>query len=307
MWARSRRVWLPLVAGLVWAAGAVAQERDLPTNEGLPTTEGRPDHRASAREHDDPPESHPENPALPQGLSLDEVLDRASQPPPDHFPDPVPDDELRAFLLFEQLEYRLRAGGKDELGGEGQGWIGFDYDKLWVKLEGESVFDGRDEGWSEVDLLYSCLILPFWNAQVGAQYENEWDSGEYEDRWSAVVAFQGLAPGMFELDTSFYLSEQGDLTAVIEGEYNLRLTQRLVLQPRTELGFAAQDVSERGLGAGMTDANLDLRLRYEPKREIAPYVGVRYRAPVGETGNRAEAAGLDDDAFFTVVGLRLAF
>lgn len=301
MWARSRLGWLALIASLAWAGGAMAEERE------LPTTEGRSDHRESAHEHRDPPEGYTESPALPEGMSLDEVLERASRPPPDHFPDPVPDDEPRAFLLIEQLEYRLQGGGKDELGWEGQGWIGFDYDKLWMKLEGESVFDGRDEGEAEIDLLYSRLITPFWNAQIGVQYANEWESGDYEDRWSAAVALQGLAPGMFELDTSLYLSEDGDLTAAIEGEHDLRLTQRLVLQPRVELGFAAQDVSERGLGAGMTDANLDLRLRYEVKREIAPYLGVRYRVLVGETGNRAEAAGMDDDAFFVFAGLRLAF
>ena len=302
MWSRSASGWLVLVACLAGSAAATAQEGE------LPTTEGRPDHRESARERGDPPGSYPESPALPEGMSLDEVLERASQPPPDHFPDPVPDDELRAFLLFEQLEYRLRdGGGEDELGWEGQGWVGFDYDKLWVKLEGESVFEGPDAGESEVDVLYSRLVTPFWNVQAGVQYASEWESGDYDDRWSAAVALQGLAPGMFELDTSLYLSEDADLTAAIEGEYNLRLTQRLVLQPRVELGFAAQDVSERRLGAGMTDANLDLRLRYELKRELAPYVGVRYRVLVGETGNRAEAAGLDDDAFFGFAGLRLAF
>lgn len=301
MWAHSHLGWLALIAGLARAGGAMAEEWV------LPSTEGRPDHRESADEHRDPPKGHPESPALPEGTSLDEVLQRASQPPPDHFPDPVPDDELRAFLLFEQLEYRLQEGGKDELGWEGQGWIGFDYDKLWVKLEGESVFDGPDEGESEIDLLYSRLITPFWNAQVGVQYANEWEGDDYEDRWSVALSLLGLAPGMFELDTSLYLSEDGDLTAAIEGEYNLRLTQRLVLQPRVELGFAAQDVSERELGAGMTDANLDLRLRYELEREFAPYIGLRYRLLAGETGNRAEAAGLDDDAFFVFGGLRLAF
>ncbi len=301
MWARSHRRWLALMASLAWAGGAMAEERP------LPTTEGRPDHRASTNEHRRPPEVHPESPALPDGMSLDEVLDRASQPPPDHFPDPVPDDALRAFLLFEQLEYRLQDGGKDELGWEGQGWIGLDYHKLWVKLEGEAVFDGPDAGESEIDLLYSCLVTPFWNAQIGVQYASEWEGDGYDDRWSAAFSLQGLAPGMFELDTSLYLSERGDLTAAIEGEYNLRLTQRLVLQPRVEFGFAAQDVSERELGAGMTDANLDLRLRYEAEREIAPYVGVRYRMLVGETGNLAEASGGDDDAIFGFVGLRLAF
>lgn len=295
---RSRAVCLLLVACLARSSDALAQE---------PTAEGGHDHRESAHEHGDPPARRPDAPALPEGRSLDEVLERASQPPPDHFHDPVCDDELRFFLLVEQLEYRLGGGARDELGWEGQGWIGFDYDRLWVKADGEAVFDGPDAGESETDLLYSRLLTPFWNAQIGVQYANDWEGGGYEDRWSAAVALQGLAPGMVELDTSLYLSERGDLTAEIEGEYDLRLTQRLVLQPRVELHFAAQDVPERRLGAGMTDADFDLRLRYELKREIAPYLGVRYRVLVGETGNLAEATGMDDDAFFVFAGLRLAF
>jgi copper resistance protein B len=301
MWARDAAV---LVAALLSLASPRIAGAE---GSALPTTSGRDDHRRSAREHVDSPEVLPETPALPEGQSLEDVLDRAAQTPPDHFPAPVPDDALRHFFLIEQLEYRLSTdGGADELGWEGQGWVGFDYDKLWVKVEGESVFDGPDEGESSTDLLYSRLITPFWNLQAGVQYANGWGDG-YDDRWSAVLALQGLSPGMVELDSSLYVSEDGDVTVEIEGEYDVRLTQRWVLQPRVELGFSAQDVAERNLGAGMTDANVDLRLRYEVRREIAPYVGVRYRALVGETGNRAKAMGLDDDAVFGFAGLRLAF
>lgn len=246
-------------------------------------------------------------PALPEDQTLQEVLERAAQPPPEHYPDPVPDDQLWVYALFEQLEYRLQPDGRDQLGWEGQGWLGGDYDKLWWKSEGEAVFDGPDEGESETDLLYSRLVTPFWNLQAGAQYANGWASGDYSDRWSAVAALQGLLPGTVELDLSLYLSEEADFTAEVEGEYNLRFTQRLVLQPRAELGFAAQDVRGRGLGAGMTDANLDLRLRYELQREIAPYLGFRYRVLVGETADIAEDGGRDRDALFLFGGLRLAF
>lgn len=240
-------------------------------------------------------------------MTLGDVLDRAGQPPPSHYPEPVPDDDLHYFTLIEQLEYRFREEGRDQLGWEAQGWIGWDYDKLWWKSEGEAVFDGTDEGESEHDLLYSRLVTPFWYAQAGLQYANGWESGDYGDRWSGVLALQGLAPGRFEIDSSLYVSGQADVTLELEGEYNLRLTQRLVLQPRAELGFAAQDVAERMLGAGMTDANLDLRLRYEIRRELAPYVGLRYRFLTGETAHIADGAGRDTEQLFAVVGVRLAF
>lgn len=180
MHTHSGRVWLGAILLLVWTASGGAEERK------LPTTQARPDHRVSAHEHEEGPETYPDTPTLPEGMSLDEVLDRASRPPSGHFPDPVPDDELRFFALFEQVEYRLQGDGRDQLGWEAQGWIGFDYDKLWVKLEGESVFEGRDEGESETDVLYSRLITPFWNAQVGVQYANAWEGSAYSDRWSGV-------------------------------------------------------------------------------------------------------------------------
>lgn len=272
-----------------------------------PKAPDRVDHGESARRHEDPPARSPETPPLPEGMSLDEVLDRASAPPPPEYPDPVPDDEPRFFTLIEQLEYRVQDQGPDQLGWEAQGWLGYDYDRVWWKSEGENVFEGADEGESENDLLYSRWITSFWNAQVGVQYANEWEGQDYRDRWSGALALQGLAPGQVEVDASFYVSEDGDVTLEVEGEYNIRLTQRLVLQPRAEIGFAAQDVSDRELAAGMTDANLDLRLRYEIRRELAPYIGARYRALIGETRSRADADGRDEDLFFFVAGLRLAF
>jgi copper resistance protein B len=240
-------------------------------------------------------------------MTLDEVLERADQPKPEDFPDPVADDELLAFLLVEQSEYRLGEGGVDGLGWESDAWIGFDYDKLWWKSEGVSVFSGTDHGEALNDLLYSRLITPFWYAQVGVQYASEWEDHDYSDRWSGVIAVKGLAPGTFEVDTSLYVSGQADVTAQIEAEYDLRLTQRLVLQPRVELSFSAQDVPERDLGAGLTEAHLDLRLRYEIFRELAPYLGIRYGILVGETGNLAERNGEDDDAVSLLVGVRWAF
>lgn len=291
------------MAVLLVSGPSQAEKRD-----ALPSTAERPSHQESAERHDAAPDpTPPEPPPLPEGMTLEEVLERSDQPKPVDLPDPVPDDGIWAFFLAEQLEYRLRDGGFHALGWESQAWVGFDYDKLWWKSEGENLFVGPNEGKTENDVLYSRLITPFWNVQVGVQYASEWEDHDYEDRWSGVIALQGLAPGTFEIDSSLYLSEDADVTAKIEAEYNLRCTQRLVLQPRTELGFAFQDVRERELGAGMTDANLDLRLRYEILRELAPYLGVRYRILVGETGNIAERNGEDDDALLFIAGLRWAF
>lgn len=292
---------MPLLAAVAAASSVHAD------TEALPSTAERPTHQESAEHHDHDRVPSPEPPPLPEGMTLEDTLDRANQPKPEDFPDPVPDDELHAFLLVEQFEYRLREGGSHELGWESQAWVGFDYDKLWWKSEGENVFVRPNEGEAENDFLYARLVTPFWYGQVGVQYANEWAHREYADRWSGVVAVQGLAPGRFEIDASLYVSQHADVTAKIEAEYNLRLTQRTVLQPRAELGFSAQDVRKRDLGSGMTDAILDLRLRYEIRREFAPYVGVRYGILVGETGDIAERNGQDDDAVSLLMGVRWAF
>ena len=253
------------------------------------------------------PPDYDDGPALPEGMTLDEVLEYAARPAPEHFPDPVPDDKLRMFTLIEQLEYRIADGRRDELGWEAQGWVGVDYDRFVWKSEGEATFEGLDEGESENDLLYSRLFTPFWSVQAGAQYANGWASSDYEDRWSGVFALQGLAPGMFEIDSSLYISEEADVTLVAEAEYDLRLAQRLVLQPRAEVGFAFQDIPDRALGSGLTDAHLDLRLRYEIKREFAPYVGLRYEFLAGETADIAESMGSDTETVSLIVGVRFAF
>lgn len=300
-----RRKMVVFVMLLAFAAPAWAQEKS-----EMPSTADHPMHGESAAKHDESASQAPEiEPAIPAGMTMEEVFDFAESPPPEGFPEPIPDDRVYVFTLFEQLEYRTATDDQtvDQLGWDAQGWIGDDFNKFWWKSEGEAAFDGPDEGETETDLLYSRLITPFWDFQVGVQYANEWHRGDYEDRWSGVIAMQGLAPYKIELDNSLYISEDGDVTIEIEAEYDLRITQRLVLQPRTEMRFAFQDVPERSLGAGMTDIKLDLRLRYEIKREFAPYIGVRYQSLVGETDNIAEADGEDTDQMFFLAGLHFAF
>jgi len=290
-----------LVLGLNYSIGR-AQEND-PS-----TTTVRPMHQQSASRHEDPPPPEVDSPSVPEGMTLDEVLELAANPPPSSYPDAVMDDAVYAFTLFEQLEYRARRGGGDPLGWSAQGWIGRDFDKFRWKSEGKAVFEGLDEGESGTDLLYSRLISPFWDFQIGAQYANEWTgNGDYEDTWSGAIGLQGLAPYMFELDNTLYVSEHGDVSFGFEAEYHTRITQRLVLQPRTELSLYAQDITEMGIGAGLSDLSLELRLRYEIRREFAPYLGIRFEYLVGETGNLAEAAGLDASSVFYLAGLRVAF
>lgn len=301
---------MPLRKAVVCMSGTLAMMLAMPLlaqdKMGMPNTATRPMHNESEKMA--PITTRPVPPlSLPAGLTLEQTLDRAASPPPKEFPQPVPDDKFCAFLLVQQLEYGFGHDAYDQLGWRAQGWIGYDYDKLWLRTEGKNIVEGTNRGESENDLLYSRLITPFWYAQAGVQYANDWDGRDYTDRWSGVLAVQGLAPGMFGVETSLYISQNADVTLRFEADYDLRLTQRLVLQPRTELRFAAQNVPERNLGAGMTHADVELRLRYEIKREFAPYIGVGYHRLVGETSRLARAAKTDPEELLLFVGLRLAF
>jgi copper resistance protein B len=211
------------------------------------------------------------------------------------------DDHIFTFFQAERFEYRL-SDGDDNLHWDAQGWVGDDYNKLWLKTEGEKVFDGDLEE-AEVQLLYSRIIHPFWDLQVGGRY----DTRPRPQRGFGVIGVQGLAPYFFEVDAAAFVSHEGDLSARLKGEYELLLTQQLILQPSVELNLAAQQVREVGIGSGLTDVDLGLRLRYEIIREFAPYIGVAWERKVGKTADFAREEGEDVDSLAFVTGIRFWF
>ncbi len=186
-------------------------------------------------------------------------------------------------VIIDRFEART-ANGEEKYLWDAQGWYGGDLDKLWLKPEGEGSFDGPFES-AEIQALWSHAIGPFFDLQAGAR-----DDLEPAGRGYAVLGVQGLAPYMFEVDAALFLSGSGDLTERVEAEYDKKLTQRLMLQPRAEIELSALDVPQQGIGAGLTKAEIGLRLRYQIIREFAPYVGVEYEA---ETGKTADFAHLD--------------
>ncbi|MCP5397345.1 MAG: copper resistance protein B [Sphingomonadaceae bacterium] len=204
------------------------------------------------------------------------------------------------MVMVERFEARL-GEGQDAWLWDVEAWQGSDIDKLWLKSEGEGELGSPVED-AEVQALWSHAITPFFDLQAGARLDIE-----PETRSHLVLGVQGLAPYMWHVDGAVFLSDRGDLTARLKGEYDQKITQRLILQPRAELEFSAQDVPERALGSGLTKAELGLRLRYEIKREFAPYVGVEYEAKAGRTASLARAAGEDPDAMKLLVGIRAWF
>lgn len=206
------------------------------------------------------------------------------------------------MVMVERLEARIPTrGGKAGWLWDAQAWHGGDIDKFVLKTEGEGETSGSVED-AEVQALWGHAIGPFFDLQAGLRLDLE-----PETRSHLVLGVQGLAPYMWHVDLAAFLSDRGDLTGRLESEYDQKITQRLILQPRIELELAAQDIPERGIGAGLVRIEPGLRLRYEVVREFAPYVGVEYEAWLGETADIARAMGDDPSGWKVLLGVRAWF
>lgn len=241
----------------------------------------------------------------------------APPPPADHYADrQFPPGEMararaqmmreqggRTFsqIMFNLAEVQARAG-RDGYRWNGEAWIGGDIGRLWLKSEGAGAFGDRLDS-AEVQVLYSHAIGPYFNVQAGVRH----DFGPGPDRSYATIGFEGLAPYWFEVEGALFLSDKEDLRGRLEGYYDQRITQRLILQPRVEFNLSAQDVPENRIGSGLSDAELGLRLRYEVTRRFAPYVGISHEAKIGRTADFARAEGEDPTTTSLVAGVRLWF
>ena len=204
-------------------------------------------------------------------------------------------------VLFNLAESQVR-DGRDGYRWDGEAWIGGDIDRLAIKTEGAGDF-GRAVDDAEVQVLYNRALDPYVNFQAGVRY----DFRPNPSRAYASVGFEALAPYWFDVEGTVFLSDKGDVLARAEAYYDQRLTNWFVLQPRAELNFAAQDVPGNGVGSGLSDVELGLRLRYELRRELAPYVGVSWDRRFGDTARFARAEGEDTGGFSFVAGLRVWF
>ena len=233
-------------------------------------------------------------------LALAPAAAQAKMPPGPYGPVPDMGGEKFATLLVDRLEVR-NEGDQGALLWDTSGWYGGDTSKLRLKAEGTLDLEGPVEE-AEFQALYSRAVSTFFDVNLGVRQ----DIKPNPDRTHLVIGLEGLAPYWFEVDAAAFLSNEGELTARIEAEYELLFTQRLILQPRVEVNFAAQDVPELGIGKGLSDFELGLRLRYELVREYAPYIGIEWVHDVGNA-SFTRAAGGDATAIIGLVGLRAWF
>ena len=220
--------------------------------------------------------------------------------PPKEWPAPVMDHEPFAFFLLDRLEYRAQKGA-DALYWDAQAWYGGDYNKLWLKSEGQRIVGGRTAE-ADLQVLYARRIAPFWHLQGGLRSEVR--PGPTQNY--GVLALQGIAPYWFNVEASTFF-RGGNISGRLEAEYDQLLTQRLILQPRIDSDFSATADPARGVGRGINDVTLGLRLRYEIKREFAPYVGVTWSSKLGDTADIARSRGVDPRSTAVVFGVRVWF
>lgn len=209
------------------------------------------------------------------------------------------DSGINSFVLFNRLEGWDADHGR-AFAWEGQGWIGSDVNRLWFRTEGEREDSATHS--ADLELLYGRGVTAWWDVVAGVRQEFQ-PAG----RTWAAIGVQGLAPHMFETQATLYVDEDGRVEANVEVEYELLLTNRLVLQPLVEVNFAARDDVERGVGAGLSTAEAGLRLRYEFTRKFAPYVGLAHERAFGSTADLGRASGEPEADTRWVVGLRTWF
>ncbi len=205
--------------------------------------------------------------------------------PASNWPKPVEDNRVFTFVTFNQLEGRTN-GPNTSFKWDGEGWIGTDFNKLWIKSEGMVTNGITSDG--DQEFLYDRPIphMRYFDWQAGARVDL--DSGP--TRAWAAVGVQGLAPYFFNFAPTLYVRDGGRVAGRIEAYYNSYLTQRLILQPQVEVNFYSQADPARRIGSGLSDLDSGLRVGYQFSRKFVPYVGYTYSGTYGETARFSRQA-----------------
>jgi len=213
------------------------------------------------------------------------------------FGSPIEDQHIWYHVLADQLEGRF--GRDDGFRWNAEAWTGTDSNRFRIKSEGETDAHGRVED-GQHEFLYARPITSFFDLQAGWRADADSRSGR---NWAAL-GVEGLAPLFFHVSATAYVSSGGHYAGKLEGNYDLLLTQQLILQPELELNFYSKSDPARGLGAGLADLDSGFRLRYEVGRKFAPYIGVTYENRFGQTAALARSAGEKPSSLRFTFGLR---
>lgn len=215
------------------------------------------------------------------------------------------DDVSYSKTLFELLEYQPD-GKNGNITWDLERWQGGDYRRWWIKSEGKRSVHSSDYD-ADLQLLRGKLIRPFTEFQYGVRLQAQGGSGSNIARPQAVIGLQSTMPYEYELEMMLQVDARGNISGSLKAERDLLITQKLILQPRLETEVALQQVERFGVGRGLNNIDLGVRLRYEIRRELAPYIGVIYRKNFGKTATFAEQSGFNPQGWGLVAGVRMWF
>ena len=267
---------------------------------------------AQAAKPEPPPVEHRHGSAEPQAKPVEPAAghEHHRQPLPANVPPLTEEDRKAAFpdvrghavhdsaihyvAMFDRFEWQADS----DVGWDSSAWIGRDRNRMWLRSEGRTE-DGRLDD-ADVHVLYGHAFARWWDVVGGIR--QDFRPGPAQT-WAAI-GIQGLAPYWFDVEATAYVGAGGRTAGRVEVEYDLLLTNRAVLQPLVEINFAGKRDPERGVGAGVTNADLGFRVRYELRREIAPYAGIAWSWKIGETADFARSAGHDVSGVRLVAGVR---
>jgi len=203
-------------------------------------------------------------------------------------------------VMVDQLESQSGSAGT-ALAWDGQAWYGGDYNKLWLKTEGSP--DARNQDGARNELLWDHVLTRWWDLQTGVRY----DLGHGPARGWAALGIEGLAAYWFDVEATLYVGDAGRTAARLRVEHDLLLTQRLIVQPQIETNFYGKADVARDTASGLSDMELGLRVRYEIRREFAPYLGIAWRRDLGVTAPFARGSGAAADSLQWVAGFHVWF
>ncbi|WP_262966783.1 copper resistance protein B [Methylobacter psychrophilus] len=210
------------------------------------------------------------------------------------------DEDMLASLLVDRLE-SVTTQGSTSMTYDWQAWFGQTYNRALIRAEGDieagTFKDSRNE------LLWAHAVTAYWDTQLGVRY----DSGKGTDRGWLAFGVQGLAPYWLYVEATGYVNERGRVAFRLETEYDLLLTQKLIMQPRMEMNFYSQRDYTRAVSSGLSDFNGGVRLRYEIRREIAPYIGVEWAGKFGSAADYMRTTGDVPQGTRFVAGARFWF
>ena len=223
------------------------------------------------------------------------------------FPPPVSDNERYRSTLIDILEFRPGRGGNADFRWDIESWYGTDYNRFFIKSEGERNTAFKADYDIDLQLLYSRLISPYFNFQTGVRFETQTFRGANVTRPQAVVGFEGLAPYFIELETGVFIDPKGNVSGRLSLTKDILFTNRLIMQARFETNMAVQRVERFTTGRGLNNIETGFRFRYEVRRKFAPYVGVTFDRSFFETARFVREDGGNPKQIRFVMGARMFF